>query len=77
MIFQYLALLGGVPLISMISTVQVLVPLGQVTPYLVQPLEVWLILNSIYDPVHQLLEHYVYFPHLRFWFLNPQILLGP
>ena len=71
MIFQYLTLLDGVPLISMVSTVQVLVPPGRVTPHLVRPPKVWLVLNSIYNPVHQLLERYIYFPHLCFWFLNP------
>ena len=82
MIFQYQTLLSGMPLIFMVSTILVLVPYlygkystssgpGRVTPHFVQLLEVWLILDSVYDPVHRLLEHYVYFPHLCFRFLNP------
>ena len=61
----------------MVSTVQVLISPRRVTPHLVWPLEVQLILDSIHDLVHRLLERYIHFPHLCFLLLNPQILPGP
>ena len=61
----------------MVSVVQILISSRRVTPHLVWPSKVWLILNSIHDPVHQLLQRNVHFPCLYAQFLDPQILLGP
>ena len=76
MIFQHLALLSGMPFISVIGTVQVLVSLGWVSLHLVQLSDVWFILNPVYDLVHWFLECHIHLPHLYFQLLHSQILLG-
>ena len=51
MILQYLTLLGSMALIPVVSIVQVLIPLIWVTSHLVRPLEVWLVLNPVCNPM--------------------------
>ena len=73
MIFWHPTLFSGMPLISMVSTEKVLISPWWVTPHLVWPSKVRLILDSIYNSVHRLLGCHIHFPHLSVWFLNPQI----
>jgi len=77
MILQNPTLLDSMALIPVVSAVQVLIPLGRVTSHLVRPLEVWLALNPVYNPMDRFLECHIHLPYLRFWFLNPQTPLGP
>ena len=74
MILQYPALLSGVPFISVVCAVQVLIPLRWVAPHLVRPPEERFVLDSIYNFVHQLFEHHIHSFNLRFWFLHPEVL---
>ena len=72
MVLQHPALLGSMAFILVVSAVQVLISPRWVTFHLVQPFEVRLILNPIYDPMHQLLKCYIDLPYLCFCLLNPQ-----
>ena len=65
------------PPISMVSTIQVLVSLGQVSSHLVWPSKIWFILDSIHNPVHRFLEGHIHLPHLWPQLSNLQIPLGP
>ena len=56
---------GGMPLIPVIGTVQILVSPRRVTPHLVRPSKVWLVLDPVYDSVHWLLTHDVHLPQLQ------------
>ena len=72
MVLQHLALLGSMALILVVSAVQVLISPRWVASHLVQPFEVRLVLNPIYDPMHRLFKCYIDLPYLCFCLLNPQ-----
>ena len=72
MVFQHSTLLGCMPLVSVVSTIQVLISPRGIPSHLVQPPEERLIFNSIYALVDWLLERYIYLPQLHLRLLYPQ-----
>ena len=56
MILQNTTLFGGVAFLPMISIMQTLVPLPQVTAHLTEPLKIRFILNMSKDLINELLE---------------------
>ena len=72
MIFQHSALFDGMPLISVVSTIQILISPRRVSPHFIWPPKLWLIFYPIHDPMHRLLKHHIHSPHMcpGFWILK-------
>ena len=77
MVLQYLASLGSMPLVLVISTVQILISSCQVTPYFAQPSKVWLMFDSFQNLVHEFLKCHIDHPSPSTRFLDFQIPFGP
>ena len=71
MVFQHLTLLGRMSFVSVVSTIQVLISPRGIPSHLVWLPKERLVLNSIYDLVHWLLECHIYLPQLHLQLLYP------
>ena len=76
MVFQHSILLGCMPFVSEVSTIQVLISPRGIPSHLVRPPKERFVLNPIYDLVHWLLERYIYLSQLHFRLLYPQVSSG-
>ena len=76
MVFQHSTLLNRMPLVPVVSTIQVLISSRRIPSHLVRPPKERFVLNSIYDLVHWLLERYIYLPQLHLRLLYPQVPSG-
>ena len=54
-----MALLGSISFLSMVSTIQALIPFNQVPTHLPQPLKVRFILDALKDLIDRLLKHHI------------------
>ena len=73
MIFQHSTLLGHMPFVPVVSTIQVLISPGGIPSHLLRPPKEQFVLNSIYDLVHWLLERYIYLSQLHLRLLYSQV----